>query len=91
MMFGILHFSLENHFTHDFICLCWLYVFSSCQQVGSQCTILTDNYCEDAYELLDTPILKKLLVLMLCFVGENEMSNIKENNGDRREDMKKNY
>lgn len=31
-------------------------------QVGSKCTILTDNYCEDAYDLLQTPVLKKLLV-----------------------------
>ena len=31
-------------------------------EVGSQCTILTDNYCEDAYDLLDNPLLKKLLV-----------------------------
>ncbi|KAB5525042.1 hypothetical protein DKX38_022791 [Salix brachista] len=30
-------------------------------EVGSQCTILTDNYCEDAYDLLQTPVLKKLL------------------------------
>lgn len=32
-------------------------------QVGSQCTVLTDNYCEEAYDLLETPNLKKLLVL----------------------------
>ncbi|KAJ6869066.1 hypothetical protein NC651_033976 [Populus alba x Populus x berolinensis] len=31
-------------------------------EVGSQCTILTDNYCEDAYDLLQAPVLKKLLV-----------------------------
>ncbi|OMO51978.1 hypothetical protein CCACVL1_29463 [Corchorus capsularis] len=31
-------------------------------EVGSQCTILTDNYCEDAYDLLQTPMLKKLLL-----------------------------
>ncbi|KAJ6294142.1 hypothetical protein OIU76_022261 [Salix suchowensis] len=31
-------------------------------EVGSQCTVLTDNYCEDAYDLLQTPVLKKLLV-----------------------------
>ncbi|KAK6924774.1 hypothetical protein RJ641_009100 [Dillenia turbinata] len=31
-------------------------------EVGSQCTILTDNYCEDAYNLLQTSVLKKLLV-----------------------------
>ncbi|TYK10980.1 hypothetical protein E5676_scaffold874G00100 [Cucumis melo var. makuwa] len=30
--------------------------------VGSQCTILTDNYCEDAYHLLQTPLLKNLLM-----------------------------
>ncbi|KAJ6410278.1 hypothetical protein OIU84_007095 [Salix udensis] len=30
-------------------------------EVASQCTILTDNYCEDAYDLLQTPVLKKLL------------------------------
>ncbi|GFZ12000.1 hypothetical protein Acr_23g0003850 [Actinidia rufa] len=30
-------------------------------EVGSQCTILTDNYCEDAYDLLQTPVLKKLM------------------------------
>ncbi|KAJ4827195.1 hypothetical protein Tsubulata_016780 [Turnera subulata] len=31
-------------------------------EVGSQCTILTDNYCEDAYDLLQTSVLKKLLL-----------------------------
>ncbi|KAL6318524.1 hypothetical protein AAG906_000602 [Vitis piasezkii] len=31
-------------------------------EVGSQCTILTDNYCEDAYDLLQTPVLKNLLL-----------------------------
>ncbi|KAF6157505.1 hypothetical protein GIB67_004443, partial [Kingdonia uniflora] len=31
-------------------------------EVGSQCTILTDNYCEDAYDLLQTPVLRKLLL-----------------------------
>ncbi|KAG7951887.1 hypothetical protein I3843_12G031500 [Carya illinoinensis] len=30
-------------------------------EVGSQCTILTDNYCENAYDLLQTTVLKKLL------------------------------
>lgn len=34
-------------------------------EVGSQCTMLTDNYCEDAYELLDNLLLKKLLVMTL--------------------------
>ncbi|KAL1568290.1 hypothetical protein AAHA92_03674 [Salvia divinorum] len=31
-------------------------------EVGSACTVLTDNYCEDAYDLLQTPMLKKLLM-----------------------------
>lgn len=31
-------------------------------EVGSQCTILTDNYCEDAYDLLQIPVLKNLLL-----------------------------
>ncbi|KAJ0104943.1 hypothetical protein Patl1_18147 [Pistacia atlantica] len=30
-------------------------------EAGSQCTILTDNYCEDAYDLLQTPMLKTIL------------------------------
>lgn len=34
-------------------------------QVASICTILTDNYCEHAYELLQTPNMKKLLVNFL--------------------------
>lgn len=63
-MFRMCHFSQKSlaHmilFVFDFV-----YIFSAYHQVGSQCTILTDNYCEDAYELLDTPILKKLLVLI---------------------------
>ncbi|KAF8005891.1 hypothetical protein BT93_K0236 [Corymbia citriodora subsp. variegata] len=31
-------------------------------EVGSQCTVLTDNYCEEAYDLLETKVLKKLLL-----------------------------
>ncbi|CAK9137535.1 unnamed protein product [Ilex paraguariensis] len=31
-------------------------------EVGSQCTILTDNYCELAYDQLQIPVIKKLLV-----------------------------
>lgn len=31
-------------------------------EVGSKCTTLTDNYCEDAYDLLQNPVLKKLMV-----------------------------
>ncbi|KAJ6875617.1 hypothetical protein NC652_035105 [Populus alba x Populus x berolinensis] len=34
-------------------------------EVGSQCTILTDNYCGDAYDLLQAPVLKKLLLLLV--------------------------
>ncbi|KAG8652613.1 uncharacterized protein LOC110618189 isoform X2 [Manihot esculenta] len=34
-------------------------------EVGSKCTILTDNYCEDAYDLLQTPVLKKLLLAVI--------------------------
>ncbi|TXG50190.1 hypothetical protein EZV62_022714 [Acer yangbiense] len=37
-------------------------VLRTTAEVGSQCTILTDNYCEDAYDLLQTPMLKKLLL-----------------------------
>ncbi|CAK7357312.1 unnamed protein product [Dovyalis caffra] len=38
-------------------------------EVGSQCTILTDNYCEDAYDLLQIPVLKKLLFRVLQLAG----------------------
>lgn len=31
-------------------------------EVGSLCTILTDNYCENAYNLLQAPSLKRLLL-----------------------------
>lgn len=37
-------------------------------QAGSQCTILTDNYCEDAYDLLQTPMLKKILVKYFNYI-----------------------
>lgn len=40
-------------------------------EVGSQCTVLTDNYCEDAYDLLDTPILKKLLLAGILLDTKN--------------------
>ncbi|XAR50249.1 Inorganic diphosphatase [Bertholletia excelsa] len=40
-------------------------------KVGSQCTILTDNYCEDAYDLLQTPILKKLLLAGILLDTQN--------------------
>ncbi|RZC58770.1 hypothetical protein C5167_006076 [Papaver somniferum] len=40
-------------------------------EVGSQCTILTDNYCEDAYDLLQVPILKNLLLAGILLDTQN--------------------
>ncbi|KAE8655197.1 Nitrate transmembrane transporter [Hibiscus syriacus] len=40
-------------------------------EVGSQCTLLTDNYCEDAYELLQTTMLKKLLLSGILLDTQN--------------------
>ncbi|KAL5724918.1 hypothetical protein ACHQM5_008122 [Ranunculus cassubicifolius] len=40
-------------------------------EVGSQCTILTDNYCEDAYDLLQIPALKKLLLAGILLDTQN--------------------
>ncbi|XP_057804255.1 uncharacterized protein LOC131019683 [Salvia miltiorrhiza] len=40
-------------------------------EVGSGCTVLTDNYCEDAYDLLQTPILKKLLMAGILLDTQN--------------------
>ncbi|KAH0975429.1 hypothetical protein GBA52_017328 [Prunus armeniaca] len=40
-------------------------------EVGSQCTILTDNYCEDAYDLLENPLLKKLLLAGILLDTQN--------------------
>ncbi|KAK9926791.1 hypothetical protein M0R45_024002 [Rubus argutus] len=40
-------------------------------EVGSQCTMLTDNYCEDAYELLDNLLLKKLLLAGILLDTQN--------------------
>ncbi|XP_009798079.2 uncharacterized protein [Nicotiana sylvestris] len=37
----------------------------------SGCTVLTDNYCEDAYDLLQTPILKKLLLAGILLDTQN--------------------
>ncbi|XP_022954466.1 uncharacterized protein LOC111456732 [Cucurbita moschata] len=39
--------------------------------VGSQCTILTDNYCEDAYHLLQTPLLKNLMLAGILLDTKN--------------------
>ncbi|XP_073049360.1 uncharacterized protein [Primulina eburnea] len=40
-------------------------------EVGSACTILTDNYCEDAYDLLQTPVLKKLMLAGILLDTQN--------------------
>ncbi|KAJ9567887.1 hypothetical protein OSB04_003853 [Centaurea solstitialis] len=40
-------------------------------EVGSKCTILTDNYCEDAYDLLQNPILKKLMLAGVLLDTQN--------------------
>ncbi|CAN0900332.1 hypothetical protein LINGRAHAP2_LOCUS20783 [Linum grandiflorum] len=40
-------------------------------EVGSQCTILTDNYCEDAYDLLEFQMLKKLLLAGILLDTQN--------------------
>ncbi|KAJ1391898.1 DHH phosphoesterase superfamily [Sesbania bispinosa] len=46
-------------------------VLSTTGEVGSQCTILTDNYCEDAYDLLQNPVLKKLLLAGILLDTQN--------------------
>ncbi|XXG88740.1 hypothetical protein AAC387_Pa12g0916 [Persea americana] len=40
-------------------------------EVGSECTVLTDNYCEDAYDLLRTSYLKRLLLAGILLDTEN--------------------
>ncbi|XP_059644281.1 uncharacterized protein LOC132286043 [Cornus florida] len=40
-------------------------------EVGSQCTVLTDNYCEDSYDQLQTPLLKKLLLAGILLDTQN--------------------
>ncbi|KAI3673560.1 hypothetical protein L6452_39683 [Arctium lappa] len=40
-------------------------------EVGSKCTVLTDNYCEDAYDLLQNPILKKLMLAGILLDTQN--------------------
>ncbi|TKY55268.1 hypothetical protein E2542_SST19682 [Spatholobus suberectus] len=40
-------------------------------EVGSQCTVVTDNYCEDAYDLLQNPVLKKLLLAGILLDTQN--------------------
>ncbi|KAI3970407.1 hypothetical protein MKX01_024054 [Papaver californicum] len=46
-------------------------------EVGSQCTILTDNYCEDAYDLLQVPILRNLLLAGILLDTQNLNSTAK--------------
>ncbi|PWA83382.1 hypothetical protein CTI12_AA168050 [Artemisia annua] len=41
------------------------------EEVGSKCTILTDNYCEDAYDLLQNPVLKKLMLAGILLDTQN--------------------
>ncbi|XP_020585887.1 uncharacterized protein LOC110028395 [Phalaenopsis equestris] len=40
-------------------------------EVGSLCTVLTDNYCEDAYDLLRSPNIKKLLLAGILLDTKN--------------------
>lgn len=46
-------------------------------EVGSLCTILTDNYCEDAYDLLQSPVLKKLLLAGILLDTQNLFASAK--------------
>ncbi|KAM7274228.1 hypothetical protein ACFE04_028892 [Oxalis oulophora] len=46
-------------------------VLKTNSETGSRCTILADNYCEDAYDLLQTPILKKLLLAGILLETQN--------------------
>ncbi|KAK7389135.1 hypothetical protein VNO78_23967 [Psophocarpus tetragonolobus] len=46
-------------------------VLSTTGEVGSQCTVVTDNYCEDAYDLLQNPVLKKLLLAGILLDTQN--------------------
>ncbi|KAI3901205.1 hypothetical protein MKW92_037034 [Papaver armeniacum] len=46
-------------------------------EVGSQCTILTDNYCEDAYDLVQVPVLKNLLLAGILLDTQNLNSTAK--------------
>ncbi|KAK8961133.1 hypothetical protein KSP40_PGU021231 [Platanthera guangdongensis] len=50
-------------------------------EVGSLCTVLTDNYCEDAYSLLQAPNLKKLLLAGILLETRN-LNNVAKRNRD---------
>ncbi|KAI3820710.1 hypothetical protein L1987_08258 [Smallanthus sonchifolius] len=40
-------------------------------EVGSKCTIVTDSYCEDAYDLLQNSVLKKLMLAGILLDTQN--------------------
>ncbi|XP_051123404.1 uncharacterized protein LOC127246192 [Andrographis paniculata] len=46
-------------------------------KVGSACTVLTDNFCEDAYSLLRTPVVEKLLLAAILLDTHNLSSSPK--------------
>ncbi|RDX70132.1 hypothetical protein CR513_50654, partial [Mucuna pruriens] len=46
-------------------------ILSTTGEVGSQCTVVTDNYCEHAYDLLQNPMLKKLLLAGILLDTQN--------------------
>ncbi|XP_028791833.1 uncharacterized protein LOC114747650 isoform X2 [Neltuma alba] len=46
-------------------------ILSATGEVGSMCTILTDNYCEDAYDLLRDPVLQNLLLSGILLDTQN--------------------
>ncbi|KAI3892678.1 hypothetical protein MKX03_005112, partial [Papaver bracteatum] len=60
-------------------------------EVGSQCTILTDNYCEDAYDLVQVPVLNRLnhrftlLKIILAILSLLVQLNAKEFNCTNRD------
>ncbi|XP_077250541.1 uncharacterized protein LOC143889984 isoform X2 [Tasmannia lanceolata] len=59
-------------------------VLKTNNEVGSKCTILTDIYCEDAYNLVQTPYLKKLLLAGILLDTDNlNVSSKLSTNRDR--------
>ncbi|KAL2321758.1 hypothetical protein Fmac_026137 [Flemingia macrophylla] len=50
-------------------------VLCTTSEVGSQCTVVTDNYCEDAYDLLQNPVLNKLLLAGILLDTQNLKSS----------------
>ncbi|KAI9108842.1 hypothetical protein K1719_020147 [Acacia pycnantha] len=51
-------------------------ILSGTGEVGSKCTILTDNYCEDAYDLLQDPVLQKLLLSGILLDTQNLKASV---------------